>query len=51
MEAAIHTRDGRERTRSLVSSALGAQSDGRRLLITVGQDVTEQRSTRTMFTR
>ena len=43
-EGMIRTKDGRERLWSFVNSALGAQSDGRRLFITVAQDVTEQRA-------
>jgi PAS domain S-box-containing protein len=44
VERVICTKDGRERLWSLVSSALGGQSDGRRLFITVAQDVTEQKA-------
>jgi PAS domain S-box-containing protein len=42
-EQVIHTKDGRERHWSFVTSALGSQSDGRRLFITVAQDVTERK--------
>jgi PAS domain S-box-containing protein len=44
VEKVVRTKDGRERVWSLVNSTLGAQSDGRRLFITVAQDVTEQRA-------
>jgi PAS domain S-box-containing protein len=40
-EQTIRTKDGRERLWSFVTSALGTKSDGRRLFITVAQDVTE----------
>jgi PAS domain S-box-containing protein len=43
-ELAIRTKSGCERVWSFVSSALGAQSDGRRLFVCVAQDVTEQKS-------
>jgi PAS domain S-box-containing protein len=42
-ERTIRTKDGRERLWSFVTSALGTQSDGRRLFITVAQDVTERK--------
>jgi PAS domain S-box-containing protein len=42
-EHAVYTKDGRERHWSFVTSALGSQSDGRRLFITVAQDVTERK--------
>jgi PAS domain S-box-containing protein len=42
-EQAIRTKDGRERLWSFVTSALGTKSDGRRLFITVAQDVTERK--------
>jgi two-component sensor histidine kinase len=38
----IRTKDGSERLWSFVSSALGTQSDGRRLFVCVAQDVTER---------
>jgi PAS domain S-box-containing protein len=44
VELMIRTKDGRERTWSFVSSALGTQSDGRRLFVCVAQDVTEQKA-------
>jgi two-component sensor histidine kinase len=40
----IRTKDGRERLWSFVSSALGTQSDGRRLFVCVAQDVTERKA-------
>jgi PAS domain S-box-containing protein len=42
-EQTIRTKDGRERLWSFVTSALGTKSDGRRLFITVAQDVTERK--------
>jgi PAS domain S-box-containing protein len=42
-ERTIRTKDGRDRLWSFVTSALGTQSDGRRLFITVAQDVTERK--------
>jgi len=42
IERTIRTKDGRERHWSFVTSALG-QSNGRRLFITVAQDVTERK--------
>lgn len=42
-ELMIRTKDGRERLWSFVTSALGTQSDGRRLFITVAHDVTERK--------
>ncbi len=43
-EMQIRTRDGRNRLWSFVDSALGAQSDGRRLFISLAQDITERRA-------
>jgi PAS domain S-box-containing protein len=43
-EMMIRTKDGRERLWSFVGSALGTQSDGRRLFLCVAQDVTEQKA-------
>jgi PAS domain S-box-containing protein len=43
-EAMIRAKDGRERLWSFVSSALGTQSDGRRLFLCVAQDVTERKA-------
>ena len=43
-ELTIRTKGGLERVWSFVSSALGAQSDGRRLFVCVAQDVTERKS-------
>jgi PAS domain S-box-containing protein len=43
-EMTIRTRDGRNRLWSFVHSALGAQSDGRRLFISLAQDITERRA-------
>jgi PAS domain S-box-containing protein len=43
-EVMIHAKDGRERLWSFVSSALGTQSDGRRLFLCVAQDVTERKA-------
>ena len=43
-EMTIRTRDGRNRLWSFVYSALGAQSDGRRLFISLAQDITERRA-------
>ncbi len=44
IERMIRTKDGRERLWSLVNSSLGTQSDGRRLFITVAQDITERKA-------
>jgi PAS domain S-box-containing protein len=43
-ELTIRTKGGLERVWSFVSSALGAQSDRRRLFVCVAQDVTERKS-------
>jgi len=43
-EAKIRTKDGSERLWSFVSSALGTQSDGRRLFVCVAQDVTKRKA-------
>jgi PAS domain S-box-containing protein len=43
-ELMIRTKDGRERFWSFVSSALGTQSDGRRLFVCMAQDVTERKA-------
>jgi PAS domain S-box-containing protein len=43
-ERMIRTKDGRDRLWSLVTSALGTQSDGRRLFVCVAQDVTERKA-------
>ncbi len=43
-EMMIRTKDGRERLWSFVGSALGTQSDGRRLFLCVAQDMTEQKA-------
>src|SRR5215831_2228909 len=43
-ERTIRTKDGRQRLWSFVTSALGAQSDGRRLFVCVAQDVTERKA-------
>jgi PAS domain S-box-containing protein len=43
-ERMIRTKDGRERLWSFVTSALGTHSDGRHVLISVAQDVTERRA-------
>ncbi len=43
-ELMIRTKDGRERLWSFVYSALGTQSDERRLFVCVAQDVTEQKA-------
>jgi PAS domain S-box-containing protein len=40
----IRTKDGRERLWSFVSSALPTKSDGRRLFVSVAQDVTDQKA-------
>ncbi|MBO0753905.1 MAG: PAS domain S-box protein, partial [Bradyrhizobiaceae bacterium] len=44
VEWKVQTRDGGERLWSFVTSALGTQSDGRRLFITVAQDVTARKA-------
>jgi PAS domain S-box-containing protein len=44
IEQTIRTKDGHERLWSFVSSALGTQSDGRRLFVCVAQDVTERKA-------
>jgi PAS domain S-box-containing protein len=43
-EVMIRAKDGRERLWSFVSSALGTQSDGRRLFVCMAQDVTERKA-------
>jgi PAS domain S-box-containing protein len=43
-EMTIRTKDGRERLWTFACSALGTQSDGRRLFLCVAQDVTEQKA-------
>jgi PAS domain S-box-containing protein len=43
-ESVIRTKDGRERLWSFVKSPLGAQSDGRRVFVTVAQDLTERKA-------
>jgi PAS domain S-box-containing protein len=43
-EFAIRTKDGRERLWSFVYSALGIQSDKRRLFVCMAQDVTERKA-------
>jgi PAS domain S-box-containing protein len=40
----IRTKDGRERLWSFVTSAMGTQSDGRRVFVCVAQDVTERKA-------
>jgi len=43
-ELKIRTKDGRERLWRFVSSALAPQSDGRRLFLSIAQDVTDQKA-------
>src|SRR5258708_4345093 len=43
-EMTIRTKDGRERLWTFVCSALGTQSDGRRLFLCVAQDVTDRKA-------
>jgi PAS domain S-box-containing protein len=43
-EMMIRTKDGCQRVWSFVSSALGTQSDGRRLFVCMAQDVTERKA-------
>jgi PAS domain S-box-containing protein len=43
-EQTIRTKDGRERRWSFVTSAMGTQSDGRRVFVCVAQDVTERKA-------
>jgi PAS domain S-box-containing protein len=43
-ETVIRTKDGRDRLWSFVKSPLGAQSDGRRVFVTVAQDLTERKA-------
>jgi len=43
-ELMIRTKDGRKRLWSFVDSALGTQSDGRRLFVCMAQDVTERKA-------
>jgi PAS domain S-box-containing protein len=43
-EGVIRTKDGRERLWSFVKSPMGAQSDGRRVFVTVAQDLTERKA-------
>src|SRR5215467_821859 len=43
-ERMIRTKDGRERLWSFVSSALPANPDGRRLFLSIAQDVTDQKA-------
>ncbi len=40
----IRTKDGRNRLWNFVSSALGTQSDGRRLFVSMAQDMTERKA-------
>jgi HWE histidine kinase len=42
VERIVRTKDGHERVWSFVGSALGIQSDGRRLFSCMAKDVTEQ---------
>jgi PAS domain S-box-containing protein len=44
VERMIRTKSGRERLWNFVSSALGIQSDGRRVFVSVAQDVTERKA-------
>ncbi len=43
-ELMIRAKDGRNRLWNLVSSALGTQSDGRRLFVSMAQDTTERKA-------
>jgi PAS domain S-box-containing protein len=43
-EGVIRTKDGQERLWSFIKSALGTQSDGRLVFITVAQDLTERKA-------
>jgi PAS domain S-box-containing protein len=43
-ELTIHTKDGRERLWNFVASALGTQSDGRRLFVSMAHDATERKA-------
>src|SRR5258706_454080 len=43
-ERMIRTKDGRNRLWNFVSSALGTQSDGRRLFVSMAQDMTERKA-------
>jgi two-component sensor histidine kinase len=43
-ELMTQTKDGRERLWSFVASALGTQSDGRRLFVSMAHDSTEQKA-------
>jgi PAS domain S-box-containing protein len=43
-ELTIHTKDGHERLWNFVASALGTQSDGRRLFVSMAHDATEQKA-------
>jgi len=43
-ELMIHTKDGRDRLWSFVTSPLATQFDGRRMFVCVAQDVTDQRA-------
>jgi len=43
-ELIIHTKDGHERLWNFVASALGTQSDGRRLFVSIAQDATERKA-------
>jgi PAS domain S-box-containing protein len=43
-ERTIQTKDGRERLWSFVTSAMGTQSDGRRVFVCVAQDVTDRKA-------
>jgi PAS domain S-box-containing protein len=43
-ELTIHTKDGRDRLWNFVASALGTQSDGRRLFVSMAHDATEQKA-------
>jgi two-component sensor histidine kinase len=43
-EMTIRTKDGRERLWNFVCSALGTQSDGRRLFVAMAYDVTDRKA-------
>ncbi len=43
-EAVIRTKDGRERLWSFIKSPMGVQSDGRRVFVTIAQDLTERKA-------
>ena len=48
-ELTVRTKEGRSRVWTFIASALGRQSDGRRLFICMAQDITDQREAATVL--